>query len=445
MDMSTVMDKSTVTERLESLVRSLTASGSSVAELACKLARMFESHNVTPVQMSEHMDPLSSARCVVSQFVGAFDDAFVITDIGVVIRRYVQWTTQLPNVRLYYAVKCNPDPIIIRTLAMLGAGFDVASSGEIELVLSTLGSTWASQLIFANPCKGSRHIQRAMQLGVELMTFDSPDELYKTRVHHPSAKLLLRLYVDDITNSEQKLGSKFGCQMADVRSLLELASCLHLSCIGVSFHVGSGCRDCASHACAIKRAREVFAIASDIGCTMTVLDIGGGFAVCDSEEQSGDLHQFNETAQNITSAIQETFGDRPDLRVIAEPGRFIARSAQTMVVCVHSKKIARDTEASRSYYINASIYGLFSNMMFDNSRPVFELLRTQTGDRGPFRTVIFGETCDSLDVLVEGAILPELCIGDHLLVRNQGAYSMACSSTFNGFRQKPVRYVCTMA
>lgn len=443
------MDKSTVMERIESLVRPLTASGSSLAELTIKLASLLESHNVTPLQMSEHSDHLSSTRCMVSQFVGVFDGAFVMTDIGMVIRRFVQWTTHLPNVRLYYAVKCNPDPIIIRTLAMLGAGFDVASSGEMELVLSTLGSTWSKQLIFANPCKGSRHIQRARQLGVDLMTFDNPDELYKILEHHPSAKLLLRLYVDDIANSEQKFGSKFGSQMADVRSLLELASCLHLSCIGVSFHVGSVCIDCASHARAIKRAREVFAIASDMGYTMTVLDIGGGFTVYDSEEQSGGLTHFSETAQNIMSAIQETFGDRPDLRVIAEPGRFIARSAQTMVVCVHSKKVrvADDGEESRPYFINASIYGLFSNITFDKSRPVFELLRSQTCDcsMGAYRSVIFGETCDSLDVLAEGVTLPELNIGDHLLVRNQGAYCMACSSTFNGFHQKPVQYVTTMA
>ena len=79
-----------------------------------------------------------------------YDTGFFIVDLSTVIGQYEQWVTLLPRVRPFYAVKSNPDPTIIKTLAILGAGFDCASKNEIKQVLEIVNND-SSRIIFANP------------------------------------------------------------------------------------------------------------------------------------------------------------------------------------------------------------------------------------------------------------------------------------------------------
>lgn len=77
----------------------------------------------------------------------------------------------------FQAVKCNPDPQVLRLLAGLGTGFDCASKAEIEQVLSI--GVDPSRIIYAQPCKTKSYIRYAANVGVKQMTFDNADELYK--------------------------------------------------------------------------------------------------------------------------------------------------------------------------------------------------------------------------------------------------------------------------
>lgn len=62
------------------------------------------------------------------------EDAFYIVDIGILVSQVYQWRRFFPRVEPFYAVKCNPDPVIVKTLAVLGCNFDCASRNEIQLV-----------------------------------------------------------------------------------------------------------------------------------------------------------------------------------------------------------------------------------------------------------------------------------------------------------------------
>ena len=87
----------------------------------------------------------------------------------------------------FYAMKCNPDPVIVRLLATLGCGFDCATMGEINFVLNDLGSELnfskrglaSDKMIYANPAKMRNHLEFASTNGVRMLTFDGEDELYK--------------------------------------------------------------------------------------------------------------------------------------------------------------------------------------------------------------------------------------------------------------------------
>jgi ornithine decarboxylase len=95
------------------------------------------------------------------------------------------------------------------------------------------------------------------------------------------------------------------------------------------------------------------------------------------------------------------------------------------------------------YYINSNLYGVFNNIVFDKATPDFEL-RKPAGENEPlYKSVIFGQTCDSMDKIADGLMLPELVCGNWLIIRNHGAYTIAAASKFNGFELEDVNYVFT--
>lgn len=135
-------------------------------------------------------------------------------------------------IKLYFllAVKCNDCPIILELLAALGAGFDCASKGEIEAVLS-LGVEPA-RIIYANPCKTRSFIKHASSVGVNMMTFDNEAELHKVKALHPNAKMVIRIRADD-SSAQCALGIKFGCRPQDAPMLLDAAKALGIDVVGV--------------------------------------------------------------------------------------------------------------------------------------------------------------------------------------------------------------------
>lgn len=153
-------------------------------------------------------------------------------------------------------------------------------------------------------------------MGVNTMTFDNADELYKIARAHPGAKLVVRILTDD-SKSLCAFGIKFGAPLVTVPGLLAKAKELNLDVVGVSFHVGSGCYDPSVYTDAIMRARAVFEMGQEAGFTFSLLDVGGGF----------EDTLFEQAASFLTTAIDQYFPDRDGIKIIAEPGRFYVSKA----------------------------------------------------------------------------------------------------------------------
>jgi ornithine decarboxylase len=156
------------------------------------------------------------------------EDSFFIADLGEVYRQFKQWKRQLPRIKPFYAMKCNPDPLVLRLLASLGLGFDCASEDEIAHVLALVPSLAPSNIIFTNPCKAIRQIQYARHVGVTMLTFDNTDELRKIKMYHPNAQLVLRIWTDN-SGAQCQLSRKFGVPDESIRPLLEFAKLLSLN------------------------------------------------------------------------------------------------------------------------------------------------------------------------------------------------------------------------
>lgn len=362
------------------------------------------------------------------------DQPFFVVDVGDIVYKVKLWKLKLPRVEPFYAVKCNGEPAVLELLAGLGLGFDCASKAEIDCVRA-LG-VGASRIIYANPCKTRSFIKHAAALGVDLMTFDNELELHKVRELFPAARLVLRLRVDD-SGSVCQLGLKFGCEPADAPRLLALAHALGLAVVGVSFHVGSNSREPQSFARAIAAARQVFDHGLALGFPMALLDIGGGYP-----GDRGFQGLFDQIAHTINGSLAEHFPEESGVRVIAEPGRFFVASAFTLYTTVIAK---REAGGRLMYYLNDGVYGSFNCTVFDHAEPVPFALRGG-GTGGPLVPCsLWGPTCDSMDRVLEEALLPELQPGDWVVFENMGAYTLCAASNFNGFQAPEVKYMLTYA
>ena len=162
----------------------------------------------------------------------------------------------------------------------MGTNFDCASRGEIEFVNNLCaGLPRKPEIIYANPCKATSHLKYAVSHGVRMVTFDNASEVAKCAKASKEIQLILRIATDD-RGSQCRLSSKFGAPEYQWRPLLQAAKHHGLAVIGVSFHVGSGCRDASRYELALKDTRKIFDMGKrDFGFDMNVLDIGGGFPV----------------------------------------------------------------------------------------------------------------------------------------------------------------------
>lgn len=387
------------------------------------------------------------------------EDTFFVADLGEVYRQHLRWKLNLPRVKPFYAVKCNPDNKLMQLLSELGTGFDCASKSEIEQVLG-LGVD-PSRIIYAQPCKTNSYVRYVASHGVRQMTFDNADELRKIARLFPEAELFLRILTDD-SSSLCRLSLKFGAALDTTDSLLALARELGLNVVGVSFHVGSGASDPLAFLKAVQDAHLVFQRAADYGFDLKTLDVGGGF--CSD-------HTFEKMAAVLRSALDEYFPAHSGINVIAEPGRFYASSAFTIACNIIARRTVSDAgnttgmildgESPISYmvYVNDGLYGNFSSIMFDHQHPVAKVLRTggrtlydtaeaeatTSPDAGGVEYSIWGPTCDGIDRITESIRFDTvLDVGDWLYFEDMGAYTKCSATKFNGFsNEHDTIYVCS--
>lgn len=348
---------------------------------------------------------------------GPRDVPFFILDQNRIVQKLDQWNMCFPNVNPHYAVKCNPNPDIIKLMAQdLQMSFDCASPAEIDLVMSF--GVEPHRIIYANPCKPIGHIEFARERGVKRMTFDSASELYKVKAVYPDADLVLRIWTDD-SGAQCSLSVKYGATVQEAKDLLPLAKSLDLNLVGVSFHAGSG-GGLNTYVTALRDAGIIFQAAKQIGFNMTLLDIGGGFPGTDTEALS--LRTISEVIQPIISSPEWD-----NVEIISEPGRFFAAESQTLTVRVIGK---RQRAGLTNYTLNDGLYGSFNCLLYDHSH----LLDEDVSVDGGKPSVLFGQTCDGFDMISKGLMLPDLMVGDYLTFPVMGAYTSAAGSNFNGFK-----------
>ncbi len=349
------------------------------------------------------------------------------------IDNYQLLDNNLPAVDLFYAVKANPHDEILKTLNSIGAGFDVASKGEILAAIQA-GANTKDDLIFADTVKDPKQIAFAHNIGLDDFTYDNKSEIYQIAKHAPGSNVHLRIVVSN-EGSVAHLSQKFGAMPEDAIPLLLEARDQGLRPRGISFHVGSQCLEVERYLEALDTTKSIFEQAKKSGICLEMIDIGGGFPVKYIDENIN----LETMCKSIDDHYRKLFDKSVEL--VAEPGRSIVGDAIILVTKVISESVR---EGTNWLYFDDGTYGSFMEVLLYQMK--FPMKANTSAEARSY--ILAGPTCDSIDVFSRderGAIcevtLPEMHVDDLLIVGSMGAYTYAESTRFNGFDPPKFVYI----
>jgi len=346
----------------------------------------------------------------------SYSKPFLLLDSNIVRDKTHRFKAAMPRVHPHYAVKANPDPRVLKTLIQENVNFEIASISELDLLIS-LGVP-AKEIYYSNPMKSRAYLEYASSKGVEWYALDSIEELRKIVSIKPDAKMYLRIDTPNI-GSDWPLAGKFGTHISDIDEIITEATKLKADLAGVTFHVGSQCRNPLNWQVGIERAKKVFISMRRVGLNPRLLNIGGGYPV--------RYVKPIPSIEGIGEIVNAAIADLPeDIRIMAEPGRYLV-SDSAYFVC---RVVGTATRSGKRWmYWDA---GMFGGVIEITEGLRYEILTDRKGQSIPW--TVAGPTCDSVDILMCDEMLPaDIQEGDFIYIPNAGAYTTAYASNFNGF------------
>jgi len=321
--------------------------------------------------------------------------------------------------RVYYAIKANAHPAILRTLAQEGLGLECVSPGELDAV-GAIPEARESPRLFTPNFAPRADYERALQRGVPL-TLDALHPLQYWPELFAGREIMLRVDLGRGLGHHAKVRtggatSKFGLPLEHLEVFMELARKHDVRTTGLHAHLGSGILD-ASHWPAL--CGQLASLADRIG-SVRVLNLGGGLGVPSHPGES----ELDLAA--VDAALAEVKRTYPHYQLWLEPGRWLVADAGVL--------LARVTQAKRKGAIDylgcdAGMHALIRPALYDAWHEIVNLSRLDA--RADTLYQVVGPICESGDVLGADRHLPRSEEGDVLLIAQAGAYGESMSSHYN--------------
>jgi diaminopimelate decarboxylase len=331
-----------------------------------------------------------------------------------------------PGAQIVYGTKAFANVALLRLLAEEGVGADVSTLGE--LAFARAAGIPGERIVFHGNNKSEEELRAAAEIGA-LVVLDAPGEA-KAAAAAGVRRVLVRLTpgVEAVTHRSIQTAheeSKFGLAPDAAEREIERARRLGLDVQGVHVHVGSQLGRVDESVLALERA---LAFGERLRLRPRVLDLGGGLGV---------RHNRDEVLPSVAEFVRPLVELVPDdIQLILEPGRSLVGRAGVTLYRVGTVKES-----------GGITYAAIDGGMSDNPRPQlygarYEALLANRADDEPSGVYrIAGKHCESGDVLIEAAKLPEPRPGDVLAVPATGAYTLALGSTYNGVPRPAVALV----
>lgn len=323
-----------------------------------------------------------------------------------------------PNITTFYSMKANSAPELLREINMLGIAFEVSSEEELKILLAE--GIPVEKIITSNPVKSNDFVLFASQHGIHQFVADSIDELHKLAKLAQNCEVIIRIVTDN-SESGWPLDEKYGVEPIEALKLLLTARDLGLQPSGLTFHVGSQCRGLSSWKNALVTSANIWKQAQLKGIELKTLNLGGGFPAAHDE----GVPSVPEIMDLILDSTQTLFPDGVSL--MAEPGRGLVGNTGVLVASVIGKSHRQD---KNWLYLDV---GVFNGLMETVGGISYSFTPKENSENQPVKNwVLAGPSCDSFDIIGRDILLPELFIGDQILIYPGGAYTTAYASNFNG-------------
>ncbi len=348
----------------------------------------------------------------------------LVLDYNIINENYDRFIQAFPGGEIFYAMKANANPNIVKYVVAKGGGVEIASLAELQVSLNA-GAT-GDRIICSNPIKNPQFIKTMHEVGVYAMVVDSTYEVEKVAKYAPGCRVYVRLAVDN-TGSVLPLAGKFGVDGNTALDLFDQARDLGLQPMGISFHVGSQCLSPLNWVNAIAACADVWREAEARGHKMTFLDIGGGFPA--GHYHTPSIPTIEQIGSMVMDAVREHIPAECDFMLVLEPGRGLSGEAGRVLSSVVGKAARGD---QMWIYLDAGVFNGFMES-FEGFPPVIEPLDETAMTRATELVTIAGPTCDSCDVVARNVRLPQLNIDDRIVFYDLGAYTNEYAVPFNGF------------
>lgn len=330
-----------------------------------------------------------------------------------------------------YAVKANARAEVLANLDAAGiAGFDVASPQEMAAVRQVNAQ---AVLHYNNPVRSPAEVAAGIAAGVASWSVDDAGELDKLDKVPRGAEVAVRFALP-VAGAAYDFGDKFGATPEVAVDLLARVAAMGFV-PSLSFHPGTQCTDPEAWIAYIGKAAR---IAWRAGVRIARLNVGGGFAA----HRGGVEPDLELVFAAIRRETLRAFDGQPPA-LLCEPGRAMVADSFTLATRVKSLRAGGD-----AVYLNDGVYGGLTDLRdMGLSERVRVVCPNGVRRRGPPRArVVFGPTCDSLDRLPDGLMLPsDMRAGDYVLFDGMGAYSIAMTTAFNGYGVGDVVTVLSLA
>ncbi len=359
---------------------------------------------------------------------------FYAYDRKLITQRVAHLRKNLPaSVNLHYAIKANPMPEVVKHLATLADGLDVASGGELRVALESGMSP--SEISFAGPGKTDAELAQAIAANI-IVNLESEGEMERLAALGARAgtrpRVAVRVNPDfELKSSGMKMGGgpkQFGVDAERVPEMLARIGSLDLDFQG--FHIFSGSQNLRADAIAEAQRKTMelaLRLAVDAPAPVRLLNIGGGFGIpYFPGEQPLDIGAVGAELVRLLDGIERSL---PQARIVIELGRYLVGEAGVYVCRVIDRKVSRGqvflvTDGGLHHHLAAS--GNFGQVIRKNY-PVVVGNRVRGGERETASVV--GPLCTPLDLLADGMEMAKADAGDFIVVFQSGAYGLSASPT----------------
>lgn len=329
-----------------------------------------------------------------------------------------------------YSVKANSNLAILKALVDRGAGLDIVSGGELFRALKV--NCPAEKIVYASVGKTGAEIEEAVREGILMLNVESLEELENVnRISHALnkvSKVAIRINPDVEAKTHKfittgKLTNKFGIGLKETERVISLRHKLSsVQIAGVHIHIGSQITTPEPFVNAISRILQFIQALEKKGVKLEYFNIGGGLGIIYSKEKPQTADIF---ARRILPLLKKS-----RLKIILEPGRFIAGNAGILAVKVLYNKAA---PKKNFLVVDAGMNDLIRPALYE---AYHEILPAKKVSKPKLRKVdVVGPICESGDFLAKNRKLPEFKAGDYLAVMSAGAYGFAMASNYNSRRR----------